>query len=74
MPFDFLTFLSFAFIIKALFVLLLIFYTVFALVIFRQTQLMAKTLPTVLSPILKFIAILHVGISLALLFVVIGVF
>ena len=74
MPLYFLTFLSFAFIIKALFVLLVIFYNVFALLIFRQTQLMAKTLPTVLSPILKFIAILHVGISLALLFVVIGVF
>lgn len=72
--FSFLNFLTAAFIVKAFFVLLLIFYNVFALIIFRQTQLMAKTLPTMLSPILKFLAIIHIGVALALLFIVLGVF
>ena len=65
---------SAAFITKAFLVLLLVFYTVFALVLFRQTQLMAKTLPTMLSPLLKFLAIIHIGVALALLFIILGVF
>lgn len=67
-------FLSAVFIFRAFFVLLLIFYIVFALIIFRQTQLMSKTLPTTLSPILMFIAILHLGIAVAFLFIVLGTF
>ena len=74
MSLDFLNFITGASIVKAFFILFLIFYIVFALVIFRQTQLMAKTLPTTLSPILKFIAILQIGVALALLSIVIGVF
>lgn len=66
--------LSTLFVIKAFFVLLLVFYNVFALLLFRQTQLMAKTLPTTLSPILMFIAIVHIGIALSLIFIVAGVF
>lgn len=62
------------FIVKAFFILFLVFYTVFALIIFRQIQLMAKALPAPISPFLKFLAIVHIGISLALLFVVLGVF
>lgn len=67
-------FASAAFVTKAFFVLFLIFYSVFALVLFRQAQLMAKALPTAVSPFLKFVAIVHIGIALALLFVVLGVF
>lgn len=67
-------FLSLIFFIKAFFVLFLIFYIVFALIIFRQVQLMEKALPFVLSPLLTFIAILQIGLSLALLFIVLGVF
>ena len=59
---------------KAFLSLFLFFYVVFGLIIFRQIQVMAKTLPTSLSPYLKFIAIVQIGISLGLLFVVIGAF
>ena len=67
-------FLNAVFIIKAFLGLFLVFYTVFALIIFRQVQLMAKTLPVSISPFLKFMAIIQIGVSLALLFVVLGVF
>ena len=66
--------LSILFAVKAFFVLLLVFYNVFGLLLFRQTQLMAKTLPTTLSPILMFVSIVHLGISLSLIFIVAGVF
>ena len=71
---NFLDFLELAFFTKAFFVLFLIFYVVFSLIIFRQIQLMEKALPLSLSPLLTFIAILQIGVSLALLFVVLGVF
>lgn len=66
--------LNLGFLTKAFFVLFLVFYTVFSLIIFRQTQLMERTLPLPLSPILTFIAILQIGVSLAFLFVVLGAF
>lgn len=56
------------FIAKMFMVLFIIFYTVFALILFRQIQIMTIKLPTKLSPILKFIALIHVGFSLAILF------
>lgn len=73
-PFSFLDFLSAAFFVKAFFILFVIFYIVFALIIFRQIQLMAKSLPMVLSPILKFLAIVHIGVAISFLFVVLQVF
>lgn len=72
--FGFLDFLSAAFVIKVFFVLFLVFYGVFALIIFRQIQLMAKALPMSLSSLLKFVAIVHIGVAVALLFVVLEVF
>lgn len=72
--FGFLDFLTVEFIIKAFLILFLVFYVVFALVIFRQIQLMAKALPIPLSPLLKFLGIVHIGVSLALFFVVLEVF
>lgn len=66
--------LSAAFGIKAFLVLFLVFYIVFALILYRQIQIMALKLSTPLSPILRFIAILHIGISLAVLFLVLGTF
>jgi len=62
------------FVIKAFFILFLVFYIFFAIMLFRQVQIMTKKLPTQLSPLLKFIGLLNVGISLALLFMVIGIF
>lgn len=65
---------SAAFAIKAFIILLVIFYLVFALILYRQTQLMVRALPMHRAPILKFIAFLQMGIALAFLFLVIGVF
>lgn len=63
-----------AFFSQAFLILFLVFYTIFALILFRQIQLMGKTLPSAINPFLKFVAILHVGVSLALLLIVLGVF
>jgi hypothetical protein len=71
--FDFFN-LSAAFGVKAFLILFLVFYNVFALLLYRQIQIMAKKLPTPLSPILKFIAIVHIGISLSILFLIAGSF
>lgn len=62
------------FIAKAFFILFLVFYAIFTAILFRQIQLMGNSLPTRLVPFLKFLAILHIGVSVALLFVVVGVF
>jgi len=63
-----------AFGIKAFLILFLVFYCIFAMMLFRQIQLMSRTLPTVVFPLLKFLAIIHIGVSLAILFMVLGVF
>lgn len=63
---------NFRFGISAFFILFLIFYSVFSLILFRQIQLMGKTLPTTLAPLIKAIAIIHLGIALSLLFAAIG--
>jgi len=55
-------------------ILFLVFYCIFAMMLFRQIQLMSRTLPTVVFPLLKFLAIIHIGVSLAILFMVLGVF
>lgn len=62
------------FVVKAFFVLFLVFYSFFAFILFRQIQLMNRKLPTQLSALLKFIAFVHIGVSGALLFIVIGAF
>ncbi len=67
-------FLNVGLLVKVFFLLFLLFYTIFSLIIFRQIQLMEKTLPLPLSPILTFSSILQIGVSLALLFVVLGAF
>ncbi|MDO8487130.1 MAG: hypothetical protein Q7S45_02480 [Candidatus Curtissbacteria bacterium] len=67
--------LGFGLAVKAFGILFVFFYLIFSIIIFRQTQLMTRVLPaTTISPFLKFIAILQIGVSLALLFSVIGVF
>lgn len=63
-----------AFFIKAFLILFLIFYSIFAFVVHRQIQLMCRALPTPLSPLLRFLAIVHIGVSLALLLAVLGTF
>lgn len=69
------SFLGFGFVVKAFGILFAFFYLIFSIIIFRQTQLMIRVLPaTTISPFIKFIAILQIGASLALLSSVIGAF
>jgi hypothetical protein len=62
------------FVIKIFLILFLIFYTFFAFMLLRQIQTLAKELPTSIAPLLRFLAIINLGVSLAILFIVIGVF
>lgn len=59
---------------KTFFILFLIFYVVFAFVLYRQLTVMGRALPTQVVPFFKFVSILHIGFALALTFLVIGVF
>lgn len=67
-------FLNVAFALKAFLILFLIFYVIFSLILYRQIQVMSKTLPTSVVPFIKFIGIIHLGVALALLLIAIGVF
>ena len=60
--------------IKSFLVLFLVFYSVFSLIIYRQVQLMSRAIHIPLAPILKSIAIIQIGVSLSLFFIVIGAF
>ena len=78
MPFEenalsFFTF-NFAFGVKAFLILFLIFYAIFSLILYRQIQVMGKSLPTEVVPFLRFVGIVHIGVSLALFFLVLGLF
>lgn len=66
--------ISFPFVVKAVLILLLIFNLIFSLLIFRQTQLMGKRLPTPLVPLLKFAATIYIGLSATVLLLIIGAF
>lgn len=66
--------ISVEFIAKAFLILFLVFYCIFSLILFRQVQLVTKALPTSAGPFLKFIAIIHIGVSVALLFIMIQLF
>lgn len=59
---------------KLFMVLFVVFYLVFALILFRQIQLMDRSIPTPIAPFLKFLGILQIGVALAFLFAVIGLF
>lgn len=60
--------------VKAFLLLFLVFYAFFAIILYRQVQIMNKKLPTALSPLLRFLGIVHIGVTLAILFLVIGIF
>lgn len=65
---------SASFLIKSFLILFLVFYAFFAFIMFRQVQIMGRALPTSVLPFLKFIAIIHLGVSIALLFLSVGLF
>ena len=60
--------------VKAFLVLFLIFYTVFAVILYRQIGLLNRKMTNSLAPVLKFVAFVHIGVTLALLFLTIGGF
>ncbi len=72
--FNFLNFFDLSFGIKAFLLLFLVFDTFFAVILFRQIIVMNRKLPTPLSPLLKFIGIVHIGVSVAVFFLVLGNF
>jgi len=72
--FDVFAFITPHFGLKAFLILFLVFYAFFAIILYRQVQILNKKLPTQLSPLLRFLGIVHIGVSVAILFLVIGVF
>ena len=65
---------SLGFGLKVFVVLFVVFYVVFALILYRQIQLMDRALPSPIAPFLKFVGILQIGVAMAFLFIVIGLF
>lgn len=63
-----------ALLLKAFVMLFVIFYAVFALILFRQIQLMDRAIPTPIGPFLKFVGILQIGVALGFMFIIIGLF
>lgn len=69
------SFIGFELVAKAFGILFGVFYLVFSIIVFRQVQLMTRALPAISrAPIIKAIAIFQIGIALAFMFFVIGVF
>lgn len=66
--------ISIAFFFKVFFILFLFFNVVFSLVLYRQVHVMGRTLMTNLVPFFRFVSIIYIGLSLALLIIVLGVF
>lgn len=69
-PFDFGVVLMF---LKTAFLIVLMFYAIFALIVVRQVDLMSKTLITKLSPILKAFSIIHAGFAIGLIVLTWGI-
>lgn len=59
--------------LKVVFLIILAFYAIFALVIVRQVDLMSKTLITSVSPIVKAFAIIHAGFAIGLIVLAWGI-
>ena len=60
-------------ILKATILLILIFYAIFALMIVRQVTLMAKTLITKISTLVRLISIVNAGFAIGLTILVWGI-
>ena len=63
-----------SFVVKGFLILFTIFYIVFSTILFRQIDLMSEKLPTSVNPLIRFIAIVNIGVSLALFFLILGIF
>ncbi len=60
--------------IKPFFLLFIVFYCFFSFMLIKQIQHVTRELPTPIMPFLRFIGILNLGVSISLLFLVIGLF
>ncbi len=58
--------------LKAAVIVILVFYSIFALLIVRQVDLMGKTLITPVSSIVKAVAIIHAGFAIGSIILSIG--
>lgn len=58
--------------LKFVFLIILVFYAIFALLIVRQVDLMSKTLITKVSPYFKAFSIIHAGFAIGLIILVWG--
>ena len=70
---DILSIFTVEFAFKAFSILFLVFYLIYALLIVRQVQLMGRAISSRLSPVLKFLSIVNVGFTMALLLLAIGI-
>lgn len=59
--------------LKISILVILIFYSIFALLVVRQVDLMSRTLITKVSPIVKAFALFHAGFAVGLIFLVWGI-
>lgn len=59
---------------KLFLILFIVFYIFFAFMLFKQIQIMTRELPTPITPYLKFLGLINVGVATALLFIVLGIF
>lgn len=67
---------DFAFILGAIrwtILIILVLYAIFALIIVRQVDLMAKTLITPVSPVVKAISIVHAGFAIGFIILAVGI-
>lgn len=58
---------------KGAILLILTFYAIFSLIIVRQTDLMSKTLVTNISPLVRALAIINVGLAVGFIVLAWGV-
>lgn len=61
-------------VVQIIAIIFMVLYVVFALVILRQIQLMIRTLPSPISPVIILLGYLHLGTAIAVLILLIGVF
>lgn len=66
--------MNFGDLVKWLAIIFTVLYLIFALLVIRQVQLMVKTLPSPISPIVVLLAYLHLGLTLAVLIILFGIF
>jgi hypothetical protein len=60
------------FVFKTAILLISLLYLVFSLIVVRQVNLMTETIITEVTPFLRFLSVLHAGLSLGVIILVFG--